>query len=374
MQVGDEGLDDPLVAGEPAQQAGAGQQQERGHEQGGRGTAGPRLALAGDFGRLGYPGAEVAGGGHGDRHDPDLVAELAAGGRPSRGHRDRYGDLAELLAARGQQGSQRPGDRGEQHVVDGAAVRVSQVAEASQVDGDDIEPPPRPDRPVQRCRLPLARWPGASQFRHPFAHPAQAPRLARGAGFGPRRPAQAASPGIGGEFPCSRCRAGTGPLAPVPSRRPGRPACRAPPARRCRPPAHGVGWAAQRGPVFIVDEPGPFPGSLPPNSACTFQRTELSSDLCRVRDGVRVDLVVAGGADDERLAPHFRHEGGPRGLARSRLPEFLEAGDLVDCHRGAGLAELAFPFAEPSDQLLAGIGCRGGRGVADDRPPVSAAG
>ena len=26
-------------------------------------------------------------------------------------------------------------------------------------------------------------------------------------------------------------------------------------------------------------------------------------------------------ADNEGLAPHFRHEGGPRGLARSRLPE-----------------------------------------------------
>ena len=99
-----------------------------------------------------------------------------------------------------------------------------------------------------------------------------------------------------------------------------------------------VGWAAQRGPGT-----GPFPGSLPPNSACTFQCTELSGDLCRVRDGVRVDPVMARRADDERLAPHFRHERGPRRLARSRFPERFEAGDLVDCHRGAGLAELAFP-------------------------------
>ena len=30
--------------------------------------------------------------------------------------------------------------------------------------------------------------------------------------------------------------------------------------------------AAPRGPVFIVDEPWPFRGSLPPNSACTFRR------------------------------------------------------------------------------------------------------
>ena len=87
-----------------------------------------------------------------------------------------------------------------------------------------------------------------------------------------------------------------------------------------------------------------------------------------------MDVLVARGADDERLASHFRHEGGPRGLARSRFPEFLEAGDLVDCHRGAGLAEFAFPFAEPFDQLLAGIGCRGRRGVADDRPPAKSVG
>ena len=89
------------------------------------------------------------------------------------------------------------------------------------------------------------------------------------------------------------------------------------------PPGMEVGWAARRGPVFMLDEPGPFPGSLPPNPACGFHRTGLSSDLCRVRDGVRVDPVVAGGADDERLAPHFRHERGPRRLARSRFPELL---------------------------------------------------
>ena len=29
------------------------------------------------------------------------------------------------------------------------------------------------------------------------------------------------------------------------------------------------------------------------------------------------------------------------------FPSVFEAGDLVDCHRGAGLAELALPFAEP---------------------------
>ena len=121
----------------------------------------------------------------------------------------------------------------------------------------------------------------------------------------------------------------------------------------------------------MLDELGPFPCSLPPNPACTFRCTGLSSDLCRVRDWVRVDVLVACRADDEGLAPHARHEGGPRGLARSRACRArLSAGDLVDGHRGAVLAELAPPFAEPVDQLLAGIADPGGRGVADDRPPV----
>ena len=69
-----------------------------------------------------------------------------------------------------------------------------------------------------------------------------------------------------------------------------------------------------------------------------FRRTGLSGDLCRVCDGVRVDPVMAGAADDERLAPHLGHEGGPRGLARSWPAEAGERGDLVDCHRGAVLA------------------------------------
>lgn len=120
----------------------------------------------------------------------------------------------------------------------------------------------------------------------------------------------------------------------------------------------------------MLGEPGPFPGSLPPNPACGLYRTGISGDLCHVRDGVRVDPVMACCADDKGLAPHLRHERGPRGLARSWFLERLEAGDLVDCHRGAGLAQFALPFAEPSDQFLAGVGFRAGRWVADDRPPV----
>src|SRR5437588_10989749 len=56
-----------------------------------------------------------------------------------------------------------------------------------------------------------------------------------------------------------------------------------------------------------------------------FVGPELSSDLCRERDRCCVNVLVASGADDECLAPHARHERGPRGLARSRLPECLEA-------------------------------------------------
>src|SRR6478735_9891180 len=77
---------------------------------------------------------------------------------------------------------------------------------------------------------------------------------------------------------------------------------------------------------------GPFPRSLPPNPADTFRCTGLSGELCRVRDGVSVDVLVTGCADDEGLAPHSCHEGCPRGLARSGFAEVGELGDLVDGH------------------------------------------
>jgi hypothetical protein len=120
----------------------------------------------------------------------------------------------------------------------------------------------------------------------------------------------------------------------------------------------------------MLHELGPFPCSLPPNPACTFQCTGLSSDLCRVRDGVRVDPGMAVGADNKGLAPHLRHEGGPRGLARPGLAEVLEHGDLVDGHCGAVLAQLAPPLAEPLGQFLAGIAVPGRGGVMDDGAPV----
>src|SRR5712691_354927 len=118
-------------------------------------------------------------------------------------------------------------------------------------------------------------------------------------------------------------------------------------------------------------EHGPFPDSLPPNPACAFQRTGLSSDLRRMRDGIRVDVVMAAGADNERLAPHFRHEGCPRGLARSGLAELPEPGDLVNGHRGAVLAQLAEPPLQPPDQFLTGVADPGRARVSDDRAPVT---
>src|SRR6266536_5742692 len=106
-----------------------------------------------------------------------------------------------------------------------------------------------------------------------------------------------------------------------------------------------VGWAARRGP----SEPGPFPGSLPPNPACPLSRHRALQRLRRVRDRVCVDPVMARCADDERLAPHPGHDRGPCGLVRSWFPELSECGDLVESHRGAGLTQLAYPLAEPSE-------------------------
>ena len=100
------------------------------------------------------------------------------------------------------------------------------------------------------------------------------------------------------------------------------------------------GQGGLRGEVLcpILYRYGPFPRSLPPNPAGIFRCTGLSSGLCRVRDGVRVDVVMAVSADGEGLAPHFGHEGRPRGLARSRLAEPGEGGDVVDGYHRAVFA------------------------------------
>ena len=140
-------------------------------------------------------------------------------------------------------------------------------------------------------------------------------------------------------------------------------------AKSARSPGVGAGCTARS--AFTLHELGPFPCSLPPNPACAFQRTGLSSDLCRVHDGVRVDPVMAPGADDERLAPHSCHEGCPRGLVPVRVAEVPEPGDLVDCHRRAG--------SHSSHHRSCGAGrsapCGGngpgtGARACDDRPPV----
>ena len=53
------------------------------------------------------------------------------------------------------------------------------------------------------------------------------------------------------------------------------------------PDLDGVtGWAARRGPGFKNPEPGPFPRSLPPNPAGTFQCTGLSSDCAAFATGL----------------------------------------------------------------------------------------
>ena len=83
---------------------------------------------------------------------------------------------------------------------------------------------------------------------------------------------------------------------------------------------------------------------------------------------------MAGGTDDECLAPHLGHEPRPRGLARSWPAEVGEPGDLVNGHRCAVLAELASSLAEPVDQLLARDGDRDRDRVADDRAPVACEG
>src|SRR6266568_8658771 len=89
-----------------------------------------------------------------------------------------------------------------------------------------------------------------------------------------------------------------------------------------------------------------------------------------MRDRVRVDPVMARRAYNQRLAPYLRHEHGPRGLAWSRRAQLLEAGDLVNCHRGAFVAQLADPRPKPQEKFPAGETDRDQAGVGNYRPPV----
>src|SRR5215472_10258361 len=80
--------------------------------------------------------------------------------------------------------------------------------------------------------------------------------------------------------------------------------------------------------------------------------------LCRGGgEGARVDGLMAGDADDERLPAHLGHELRPRGLGSSWPGEVSEPADLVDFHGRVLLAPLAPARAEPGDQLPAD-GCR----------------
>ncbi len=76
---------------------------------------------------------------------------------------------------------------------------------------------------------------------------------------------------------------------------------------------------------------------------------------------------MAGGADDERFAPHARHQGGPSRLRRSRCAEVGQLADLVHLHRVALLAPLAPAAQEPGDQLLAAGGRQDRQAVIQDR-------
>src|SRR5579862_6509797 len=65
---------------------------------------------------------------------------------------------------------------------------------------------------------------------------------------------------------------------------------------------------------------------------------------------------MAGRADNERLAPHFRHQGGPGGLCWPRFPEVGEFADLVGLHCGPLMAPFTFAFKEPDDQFFGADG------------------
>src|SRR4051794_34500704 len=89
--------------------------------------------------------------------------------------------------------------------------------------------------------------------------------------------------------------------------------------------------------------------------------------LCR--DGgevARVDGLVAGGADNQRLPAHVGHELCPRGLWASRSGEVGEFADLMNLHVLVSLTPFTPARLEPGDQFLAGGG-RDCRAVVEDR-------
>src|SRR5206468_11136931 len=95
----------------------------------------------------------------------------------------------------------------------------------------------------------------------------------------------------------------------------------------------------------------------------------LSSDLCREWCGglPGVDVVMAGGADDEGFASSSGHDCCPRGLGRAEWSEIGEGADVMDVHGSGLLAELALSRKESGDDFLAGMGDSARAAVVDDR-------
>ena len=80
-----------------------------------------------------------------------------------------------------------------------------------------------------------------------------------------------------------------------------------------------------------------------------------------------MDVVVAGGADHEGLAPAFRHDLRPCRLWPSWGGEMSQLGDVVHLHLAGVLTHLAPSPEEPGDQLLVVDGGWDGLAVGEDR-------
>jgi hypothetical protein len=133
---------------------GAEQAKRRDHQRGGGapGRTLPRVHHGGDV--LESPKG-LACQGQGDRDGPDLVAERARGRLPAARDDHRHDEGVDDLPAIQQDRAQRPGDGGQQDVVDGPAVGPGRGADGLEVDLHHGEPPLRTGRPVQRrsrCR------------------------------------------------------------------------------------------------------------------------------------------------------------------------------------------------------------------------------
>jgi hypothetical protein len=68
-----------------------------------------------------------------------------------------------------------------------------------------------------------------------------------------------------------------------------------------------------------------------------------------------VDVIMAGGADHEGLAPSIRHDLGPPGLARAGRVEIRELADLMNLDIARGAAKLAGVRQQAGDQFLVWI-------------------